>query len=49
MDQRSARSEKSNIERLVDFANEEGSELIPAFLALIEMCFYGHEDSFQKV
>lgn len=49
MDQGSARSEKTNIEKLVDFTNEEGPELIPAFLALIEMCFYGHEDSFQKV
>lgn len=49
MDQGSARSEKTNIEKLVDFTNEEGPELIPAFLALIEMCFYSHEDSPQKV
>ena len=34
---------KTNIEKLVDFAEEEGAELIPAFLALLEVCFHCEE------
>lgn len=36
---------KTNIEKLVAFAEEEGAELIPAFLALLEVCLHCEEHS----
>ena len=39
----------TNIEKLVDFMEEEGSELIPAFLALLEVCFDGNKHCLQKL
>ena len=35
------KQEKSNIEKLVDFAEHEDPTLIPVFLAVVEMCFDG--------
>lgn len=34
---------KTNIENLAFFVEEEEPELIPAFLALLEMCFHSEE------
>lgn len=36
---------KTNIEKLVAFAEEEGAELIPAFIALLEVCLHCEEHS----
>lgn len=39
-------SRQTNIEKLVAFTEEKGPDLIPIFLAMIEMCFYSHKNSF---
>lgn len=41
--------EKSNIEKLADFIMEEGPELLPAFLSLVEMSFNQKKQSFEEL
>lgn len=43
MPEQSTTEPRNNIEKLVVFAEEEGAELIPAFLALLEVCFHCEE------
>lgn len=43
MPEQSTTEPRTNIEKLVAFAEEEGAELIPAFLALMEVCFHCEE------
>lgn len=45
MPEQSTTEPKTNIEKLVAFAEEEGAELIPAFLALLEVCLHCEEHS----
>ena len=35
----------TNLERLVKFVEDEGPELIPIFLSVLEMCFQSKEHS----
>lgn len=39
----------TNIEKLVDFMESEGPELVPAFLTLLEVCFDSNKHCFQKL
>lgn len=41
--------QKTNLEKLTEFAEVEAPELIPLFITLLEMCFQSEEHSFQKL
>ena len=40
--------ERTNVEKLAAFVEEEEASLLPAFLALLEMCFHSQEHSLEK-
>lgn len=41
-------SDQTNLENLVDFIEDEGENLVPVFLTLLEMCFHSEEHCFDK-
>ena len=42
-------SKQTNIEKLATFMEKEGPDLIPAFLALIEVCFHSEKHSTEEL
>lgn len=40
--------ERTNVEKLAAFVEEEEASLLPAFLTLLEMCFHGQEHGLEK-
>ena len=39
----------TNIEKFINFAEKEDEELLPLFIALLEMCFQSEKHSLQKL
>lgn len=40
--------ERTNVEKLAAFVEEEEASLLPAFLTLLEVCFHGQEHGLEK-